>query len=96
MPTATCMWESNVITGKPQPGKTAPRPACNWLRARSRDVTLIGKKDPETGEPEYETPVSYWMPFIGSAVGLHDASWQSEASFNDRNAFSQRWQATAA
>lgn len=27
------------------------------------------------------------MPFIGSAVGLHDASWQSEASFNDRNAF---------
>ena len=80
------LWESNVITGNPNQGNSTPT-GVYWLRARSRDVTLIGKKDPETGEPEYETPVSYWMPFIGSAVGLHDASWQSEASFNDRNAF---------
>ncbi|WP_186365717.1 L,D-transpeptidase family protein [Enorma burkinafasonensis] len=80
------LWESNVITGNPNQGNSTPTGAYR-LRARSRDVTLIGKKDPETGEPEYETPVSYWMPFIGSAVGLHDASWQSDASFNDRNAF---------
>lgn len=26
---------------------------------------------------DYETPVSYWMPFNGN-VGLHDASWRKQ------------------
>lgn len=29
------------------------------------------------GTPEYESKVTYWMPFKGNSVGLHDASWQS-------------------
>ncbi len=29
------------------------------------------------GTPEYESKVSYWMPFKGNSVGLHDATWQS-------------------
>ena len=31
---------------------------------------------PDTGEPEYETPVDYWMPVTHSGVGFHDAPWQ--------------------
>ncbi len=27
------------------------------------------------GQPEYETPVTFWMPF-NNGVGFHDASWQ--------------------
>lgn len=27
------------------------------------------------------------MPFIGGAVGLHDADWQSSASFSNPNAY---------
>ena len=40
-----------------------------------------------TGEPIYRTPVSYWMPFIGGAVGFHDASWQAAANFSNPSAF---------
>lgn len=33
------------------------------------NITLRGAIDPETGEREYETPVKYWMPFIGGRRG---------------------------
>ena len=59
------------------------------LRTNNGASKLIGKKDPETGKPEYETPVSYWMPFVGNAIGLHDASWQSAASFSDPSAYTR-------
>lgn len=36
---------------------------------KERDATLTGE--------DYETPVSYWMPFNGS-IGLHDATWRSK------------------
>ena len=29
----------------------------------------------EDGTPEYETDVSFWMPFNGG-IGFHDAEWQ--------------------
>ena len=38
-------------------------------------VLLRGKKLPD-GTYEYESPVSYWMPFNGG-IGFHDATWQS-------------------
>jgi lipoprotein-anchoring transpeptidase ErfK/SrfK len=52
------------------------------LNNKALDQTLIGLTDEETGEPEYETPVSYWMPFIGNAIGLHDADWQAWGSWS--------------
>lgn len=39
------------------------------------NVTLRGPKNDE-GEYEWESPVTFWMPFNGS-IGLHDASWQN-------------------
>lgn len=41
-----------------------------------RNKTLVGEKDPETGKPEYETPVAYWMRVTWSGIGFHDATWQ--------------------
>lgn len=52
------------------------------LNNKALDQTLIGVIDAETGEPEYETPVSYWMPFVGNSIGLHDADWQSWDSWS--------------
>lgn len=51
--------------------------------------TLIGAKDPKTGKPKYESPVSYWMPFEGNMIGFHDATWQNDKSFD--NAESYKW-----
>ena len=42
---------------------------------KSRNQTLKGTED--NGD-KYESFVSYWMAFIGSSYGLHDASWRNE------------------
>ena len=36
---------------------------------KTQNATLIGE--------DYETFVYYWMPFIGGAYGMHDATWRS-------------------
>ena len=42
---------------------------------KERNRVLRGTKQPN-GKYEYESPVSYWMPF-NKGIGLHDASWRS-------------------
>lgn len=44
------------------------------LAYKQRDKVLRGKLQPD-GTYEYESPVSYWMPFNGG-IGLHDATWR--------------------
>ena len=40
---------------------------------------IHGKASPCTLKgDDYETHVTYWMPFIGGGWGLHDASWRSK------------------
>ena len=79
------LWESGVITGNPNLGQDTPT-GVYYINNAARNITLIGADDPETGEPKYKTPVSFWMSFVGSAVGLHDATWQASSSFGDPNA----------
>ena len=50
-------------------------------------LDLIGAKDPETGKPKYESPVSYWMPFEGNMIGFHDATWQNDKSFDNAESY---------
>lgn len=71
----TLVWESDVITGSPGEHAT-PTGVYYATWGKASPSMLIGEKDPETGKPEYETEVRYWMPFIGNAIGLHDADWQ--------------------
>ena len=68
------VWESDIVSGKP--GHDTPTGVYS-LNSKQSPSTLIGQTDPETGEPEYETKVQYWMPFVGNSVGLHDATWQA-------------------
>ena len=41
---------------------------------KARNVKLRGRED--NGD-EYESFVQYWMAFLGSEYGMHDASWRS-------------------
>ena len=67
-----------VITGSVAvPGCETPQ-GSYYVNAMARDQTLVGQTDPATGKPRYKTPVSYWMPFSGNVIGLHDASWQTD------------------
>lgn len=74
------IWESGCITGNPNLGNDTPT-GIYHMNQCLRNITLIGKTDPETGEPIYKTPVDYWMPFVGGAIGLHDADWQASGNF---------------
>lgn len=59
--------KSNVVTGSP--GNRTPKGHFR-LRSKSRNITLRGNG--------YSSYVKYWMAFIGSEYGIHDASWRSK------------------
>lgn len=81
------VWEANFISGKP--GEDATPEGVWQINSNDGGSTLIGAKDPKTGKPKYESPVSYWMPFEGNMIGFHDATWQNDKSFD--NAESYKW-----
>lgn len=68
--------ESDIVSGLPTPDRITPEGVYDVLYKESPSV-LVGEKDPDTGEPAYETEVRYWMQFTWSGVGFHDADWQT-------------------
>ncbi len=70
------VWESDLVSGDTSTGYSTPV-GVYVLNNKLRNQTLIGLDDNGDGEPDYNTPVSYWMPFIGNMIGLHDATWRS-------------------
>ena len=68
--------ETDVVTGEPIPSRITPEGVYS-LMWKQRDATLVGDIKPETGKPEYETDVAYWMQVTSSGVGIHDAIWQT-------------------
>lgn len=70
-------WESDVVTGTPDGEHDTPE-GVYALTGKESPSKLIGQMKPETGEPEYQTEVEAWMPFVENYIGLHDAEWQPE------------------
>ena len=64
---------SPVVTGNPYDDHATPTGTYR-LNYKSRNTKLVGR---ENNGDEYESFVNYWMAFIGSSVGLHDATWRS-------------------
>ncbi len=63
----TLIVESSIVSGNVRRGYATPKGVYS-LKYKQRNVTLKGE--------DYETPVSFWMPFNG-IVGMHDATWRS-------------------
>lgn len=59
--------ESGVVSGNWSKGMSTPGGLYGFT-GKGYQVTLVGA--------DYETPVTYWMPFNGG-IGLHDATWRS-------------------
>lgn len=68
------MVESDIVSGTMTEDRYTP-PGIFQMYYKQRDKVLKGEIQ-EDGEPEYEQPVSFWMPFNGG-IGLHDATWNS-------------------
>ena len=68
------IWESDIVSGKPRGGSGRLTPTGVYvINSNSGGSTLEGTNDDGS---KYKTPVTYWMPFVGNLIGLHDASWQ--------------------
>ncbi len=67
--------ETDVVTGVPTPARETPSGVYSILD-KELNSTLVGEIDPATGQPEYRTPVAYWMRVTWSGIGFHDATWQ--------------------
>lgn len=67
--------DSPFVSGNVSKGWTTPD-GIYGLTYKERDRVLRGAKK-EDGTYEYESPVSYWMPFNGG-IGLHDATWRGK------------------
>lgn len=63
--------ECDIVTGNPYMGYSTPTGTFG-LTYKQRGATLRGENADGT---EYESPVTYWMPFYGN-YGLHDATWR--------------------
>lgn len=68
-----CVVETDCVTGNPNAGNGTPQ-GTYTIAYKQQNTTLRGPKK-EDGTYEWESPVSYWMPFNGG-IGLHDANWQ--------------------
>lgn len=67
------VWDAPCVTGNVSKNYTTPAGIYS-LAYKQRDRVLRGPKQAD-GTYEYESPVSYWMPFNGG-IGLHDANWR--------------------
>ena len=67
------IWQADCISGAPD-GKRDTWEGVWYINNKESPSTLIGYT--ESGKKEYETDVTYWMPFEGNGIGFHDASWQ--------------------
>lgn len=80
------LWDAPIVSGKPNGEDDTPT-GVYYLKSLQQDVSLKGPIDPATNKPEWDSPVDYWMPFVGNMVGLHDAPWQPSSVFGDAEAY---------
>lgn len=66
--------ESDIVTGTPNSRRTTPDGVYDILE-KKRNAVLVGEIQ-ENGEPEYRTPVAYWLRMTWGGVGFHTATWQ--------------------
>lgn len=69
----TVVFESDVVTGK---NSTITPPGVYTILEKLSPTVLVGNMDPVTKQPEYRTPVTFWMRVTWSGIGFHDATWQ--------------------
>ncbi len=70
----TCLVDTPVVTGNPNKGNGTPAGGVWRLKDKKSPSVLVGRRP--DGSIEYETPVTYWMPFNGG-IGIHDLSKRS-------------------
>ena len=77
----TVIWESYLVSGgyDTQTGEMHNTPTGEFaIESKETNRTLIGADRDGDSQPDYESFVYYWMPFLAGDWGLHDATWRGE------------------
>ena len=64
--------QSPCVTGTVSAGRNTPQGFFS-IQSKGRNVRLKG--------PTWDNQVDYWMPFIGSSIGLHDSKWRRNSEY---------------
>ena len=70
------LMESDFVSGTYYADDRRTPGGTYYLKYKQRDQVLRPAPNPD-GSYDYESPVSYWMPFNGG-IGFHDADWRWE------------------
>ena len=70
------VWESPCVTGDLATAHYTPTGVYAVNSYKGTDQTLLGFDENGDGEPDYESHVNYWIPFIDNAIAFHDADWR--------------------
>ena len=70
------IWESACVTGDHSEGYDTPTGVNVVNSNKGLNHTLRGLDYNKDGEPDYISHVTYWIPFVGNLVALHDADWR--------------------
>ena len=76
------IWESDCVTGNASDGHDTPTGVYAVNKYKARNQTLIGFDEDKDGEPDYESHVDYWIPFVDNVIALHDANWRGSFGGN--------------
>lgn len=68
------IWESDCVSGNTTENHGTVLGAF-FIQEKVSPMKLIGLDENNDGLPDYESDVTYWMPFDGG-YGLHDATWR--------------------
>ena len=74
------LMESDLVSGTYNDASRRTPAGVYSLAYKQRNQVLRPAPNPDGGY-DYETPVSYWMPFNGG-IGLHDANWRGKFGGN--------------
>lgn len=70
------IWEADITSGQPNQGHATPTGVWAITNRKDGDINLKGPVDPETGEPEWDSHVQFWMGVVRNVIGFHNAPWQ--------------------
>lgn len=68
------MWESECVSGNTSTNHGTVLGVFT-IQDKASPMKLIGLDENNDGQPDYESDVTFWMPFDGG-YGLHDATWR--------------------
>lgn len=76
----TVLWRSYIVSGNINTGHGTVTGEFT-IDNRDLDIVLVGADEDNDGEPDYRSPVRYWMGFYLNSYGFHDADWRWEDEF---------------